>query len=56
MLLMSGAAAAQSLVPDPDPALRAALIEAVETSDSFGHRFDAEVWLLDMSEIGRAHV
>jgi soluble lytic murein transglycosylase-like protein len=49
MLLTSGAAAAQSLVPDPDPDLRAALIEAVETSDSFGHRFDAEVWLLDMS-------
>jgi len=34
---------------EPDPALRAALIEAVGASDSFEHRFDAEVWLTDMS-------
>ncbi len=33
----------------PDPALRNLLIEAVSSSDSFEDRFDAEVWLLDMS-------
>jgi soluble lytic murein transglycosylase-like protein len=49
LLLAVFMASAQPLIPDPDPALRAALIEAVEASDSFGHRFDAEVWLLDMS-------
>lgn len=36
--------------PDPDPALRAALMAAVNAAESFEHRFDAEVWLLDMSE------
>lgn len=35
---------------DPDPALRAALLEAVGKADSFEHRFDAEVWLADMSD------
>ena len=34
---------------DIDPALRAALREAVEAADSFTDRFDAEVWLTDMS-------
>ena len=33
----------------PDPALRALLIEAVNEADSFDDRFDAEVWLTDMS-------
>ncbi|MEH6386254.1 MULTISPECIES: lytic transglycosylase domain-containing protein [Pseudomonas] len=32
-----------------DPALKAALIEAIAEADSFDDRFDAEVWLLDMS-------
>ena len=32
-----------------DPELRTLLIKAVSTSDSFEDRFDAEVWLLDMS-------
>ena len=36
--------------PDtPDPALRKLLTKAIEASDSFQDRFDAEVWLLDMS-------
>ncbi|MCA1798129.1 MAG: lytic transglycosylase domain-containing protein [Xanthomonadaceae bacterium] len=35
---------------EPDPALRAALADAVAASDSFNDRFDAEVWLLDMSQ------
>lgn len=34
---------------EPDPELRALLIEAVNTSDSFKDKFDAEVWLLDFS-------
>ncbi|MDY6942676.1 MAG: lytic transglycosylase domain-containing protein [Pseudomonadota bacterium] len=33
----------------PDPELRAALLSAITESDSFGDRFDAEVWLMDMS-------
>lgn len=33
----------------PDPALRAALIQAIDESNSFSDRFEAEVWLLDMS-------
>ena len=33
----------------PDEDMRAALLEAVRSSDSFIDRFDAEVWLTDMS-------
>lgn len=33
----------------PDPELRTRLIEAINEADSFQDRFDAEVWLLDMS-------
>ena len=32
-----------------DPELRSRLKQAIEQSDSFKDRFDAEVWLLDMS-------
>ncbi len=32
-----------------DPALRQLLTKAIEASDSFQDRFDAEVWLVDMS-------
>jgi soluble lytic murein transglycosylase-like protein len=35
---------------DVDPALRQALIQAIADSDSFDDRFDAEVWLTDMSQ------
>jgi len=34
---------------EPDPELRALLIEAVHSTESFNDRFDAEVWLTDMS-------
>ena len=34
----------------PDPELRAILAQAVTTADSFDDRFEAEVWLLDMSQ------
>ena len=33
----------------PDPELRKLLTAAIEASDSFEDRFDAEVWLVDMS-------
>lgn len=32
-----------------DPELRAELVKAVNEADSFNDRFDAEVWLMDMS-------
>ena len=35
---------------DVDPTLRLALIDAVNQADSFIDRFDAEVWLTDMSQ------
>ena len=34
----------------PDDKLRELLREAIESSDSFADRFEAEVWLLDMSQ------
>ena len=34
----------------PDPKLRALLVQAINDSDSFQDRYDAEVWLVDMSE------
>jgi len=33
----------------PDDTLRQSLIRAIESSDSFSDRFEAEVWLTDMS-------
>ena len=33
----------------PDAGMRTALFEAINSSDSFADRFDAEVWLTDMS-------
>lgn len=33
----------------PDPELRKLLVAAVSETESFEHRFDAEVWLVDMS-------
>lgn len=41
----------QAAVPQPpDDRLRALLHEAVTSSDSFTDRFEAEVWLMDMSQ------
>jgi len=34
----------------PDEGMRNTLIKAIESSDSFKDRFDAEVWLTDMSQ------
>jgi len=33
----------------PDPDLRVILLDAIKNADSFSDRFDAEVWLTDMS-------
>ena len=33
----------------PDPDLRVILLDAIQNADSFQDRFDAEVWLTDMS-------
>ena len=45
----AGTGTAQSSLQAPDPELRAALIAAVAEADSFSDRFEAEVWLTDMS-------
>jgi soluble lytic murein transglycosylase-like protein len=48
-LLLSGHAVAAP-IEAPEPELRNLLAGAVGAADSFEHRFDAEVWLVDMSE------
>jgi len=40
----------------PDPDLRVILLEAIQNADSFQDRFDAEVWLTDMSHRLEAQV
>ena len=40
---------ADAALAQPDPELRKALLGAVSASDSFEDRFEAEVWLADMS-------
>jgi soluble lytic murein transglycosylase-like protein len=45
---LSGATAATTERPDDE--MRTTLIKAIESSDSFKDRFDAEVWLTDMSQ------
>jgi soluble lytic murein transglycosylase-like protein len=47
--LLLTATVARADLPQVDPQLRQALIEAVQSSDSFENRFIAEVWLMDMS-------
>jgi soluble lytic murein transglycosylase-like protein len=42
--------AVASVQNQPDEQLRQLLKDAISASDSFSNRFDAEVWLLDMSE------
>jgi soluble lytic murein transglycosylase-like protein len=52
LLLLLGASAPASVQDAPDsvdPELRRVLREAVDTAESFADRFDAEVWLTDMS-------
>ena len=40
---------AASIANEVDPELRQSLLDAVNQADSFEDRFDAEVWLVDMS-------
>lgn len=47
LVLLGPTAAAQS---QPDPELRRLLKEAIQTDSGFEDRFDAQVWLLDMSQ------
>ena len=53
LALMSVTAGAQEIPGDarsgPDPQLRQILVRAIADADSFQDRFDAEVWLTDMS-------
>jgi soluble lytic murein transglycosylase-like protein len=53
LLALAGAAEAQRAPGDarsgPDPELRKILALAIADADSFADRFDAEVWLTDMS-------
>ena len=52
LLLTAGATEAQrssDARSGPDPELRRILVDAIAAADSFGDRFDAEVWLTDMS-------
>lgn len=51
ILLLLGHAGHSHGEPEPmvDPQLKAALMQTVAKADSFNDRFDAEVWLLDMS-------
>ena len=48
-LLTSVDFARGATVERPDEELRALLVEAISQADSFEDRFDAEVWLTDMS-------
>jgi len=49
VLAASGSGAFAATQERPDDALREVLVEAIESSDSFTDRFEAEVWLTDMS-------
>jgi len=50
LLLLTHIAGANSAVQSAaDPELRRLLADAIAASDSFNDRFDAEVWLFDMS-------
>lgn len=49
MLGIGVQAACANEPPAPDPKLRALLIDAVSDASSFDDRFEAEVWLVDMS-------
>ena len=49
LLLMPVAGSLAATGESPDEALRQMLLEAASAADSFGDRFNAEVWLTDMS-------
>jgi soluble lytic murein transglycosylase-like protein len=49
LLLVASVVAYAGPTGEPEPELRALLKKAIAESDSFNDRFDAEVWLVDMS-------
>lgn len=49
LLLLSAKAFADGSPDSVDPSLREALVEAINSADSFHNRYAAEVWLMDMS-------
>jgi soluble lytic murein transglycosylase-like protein len=49
LLMLAAGGAGAATVERPDSELREVLIQAIDSSDSFTDRFDAEVWLTDMS-------
>ena len=49
LLILSASICHAATQEKPDPELRSLLTRAIASSDSFRDRFDAEVWLLDMS-------
>jgi soluble lytic murein transglycosylase-like protein len=49
LIVLAPAARAAPIDEPVDPVLRQLLIDAVSDADSFQDRFDAEVWLVDMS-------
>lgn len=49
LLLLPVAGSLAATGESPDEALRQMLLEAASAADSFGDRFNAEVWLTDMS-------
>jgi len=49
LLVLALPADLSGAIQEPDPVLRDLLIEAIHASESFNDRFDAEVWLTDMS-------
>lgn len=49
LMLVPATATAQAEPDNPDPSLLEALSDAMATEDGFTDRFDAQVWLVDMS-------
>ena len=49
LLLVASSAADAGPTGEPEPELRALLKDAIAQSNTFQDRFDAEVWLVDMS-------
>ncbi|MGA7800276.1 MAG: transglycosylase SLT domain-containing protein, partial [Gammaproteobacteria bacterium] len=48
-MLLAAAGGQAATTEPPTPQLRALLVKAIHSSTSFKDRFDAEVWLMDMS-------
>ena len=57
LAMLTNMAGANPAVHDTaDPELRRLLADAIESADSFNDRFDAEVWLFDMSSRMKPYV